>query len=199
MVIGVDADGVLTDLAKFQGEYGEKYLGRKPECCSAYSISEIFQCSKMREFLFGMKYFIKYCKTWTPREGTTEVIQRLKSDGHTLFEITARKFVTMKNPIGWYSRNMFEEWLSKNGISFANIFYCSEKNTPEEKYKVCKELSVDIMIDDRPEVILYLADKGVKVLMFDAPYNQNVVHKNVWRVYSWRDIYKIIEKCKEKI
>lgn len=196
MIIGIDADGVLTDLAKFQREYGQKYFGRKPDRETAYNISEMFLCSKMREFLFGTKYFITYCKVWPPREGAVEVIQQLNAEGHKLFEITARKFVTMKNPIGWYSKNMFEEWLDKNGISFANIFYCSEKNTLEQKYEVCKNVSVDIMIDDRPEVALYLADRSVKVLLFDAPYNQEVTHKNICRVFSWREIYRIIDKTK---
>ena len=40
------------------------------------------------------------------------------------------------------------------------------------------------MIDDRPEVALYLAEHHIKVLLFDAPYNQNLEHENVRRVKS---------------
>lgn len=194
MIIGIDADGVLTDLAQFQSECGEKYFGRKPDCHDGYSISEMFKCSKRKEFIFGLKYFPYYCKCYPPRDGAVEAIQQLKSDGHTLFEITARKFVTMKNPIGSYSKKMFEDWLVNNNLSFENIYYCSEINTAEEKYEACKKVSVDLMIDDRPEVVLYLAEKGIKVLMFDAPYNQKVVHENVFRVFSWKEIYRIISK-----
>ena len=49
------------------------------------------------------------------------------------------------------------------------------------------------MIDDNPKVSKYLADNGVKVLLFDAPYNKNLRHPNIKRVYSWDEIAKAIE------
>ena len=192
MIIGIDADGVLTDLAQFQMECGERYFKRKPNCENGYSIPEMFGCSKAREFLFGIKYFPYYCKEFPPREGAVETIHRLQQEGFTLYEITARKFVTMKNPIGRYSKKMFQDWLIKNDLSFADITYCSEINTGEQKYRACLEKSVDIMIDDRPEVVRYLADRGVQVLMFDAPYNQEINHPNVRRVYHWKEVYGMI-------
>lgn len=189
MIIGVDADGVLTDLADFQYKCGEKFFKRKPSCSSGYSISQMFQSTSQQEFLFGLKYFIHYCKNWLPREKAAETISRLNAEGHTLIEITARKFVMMRNPIGRYSRSMFENWLGKYGFEFDNIIYCSERNTGREKYEACIKNKVDVMIDDRPEVALYLAEHQIKVLLFDAPYNQNLEHENVRRVKSWDDVY----------
>ena len=48
------------------------------------------------------------------------------------------------------------------------------------------------MIDDNPEVALFLAKNGVKVLLFDAPYNQNVIHPDITRVLDWKEIYDIL-------
>ncbi|MBS6196029.1 MAG: hypothetical protein KH828_10675 [Clostridiales bacterium] len=192
MKIGVDADGVLTDLAKFQYECGEKFFRRKPSCPSGYSISEVFQSTKAGEFLFGLRYFIPYCKTWPPRENAAKIIRKLNADGNTLTEITARKFVMMKNPIGRYSRKMFETWLQKYGFGFEKIIYCAERNTGKEKYMACVENGIEVMIDDRPEVALYLAERQIKVLLFDAPYNQNLEHRNITRIESWEEVYRKI-------
>ena len=59
MNIGIDADGVLTDMSAFYFEYGERFFKRKPSDTAGYSISEIFGCSEKQEFKFGLKYFIK--------------------------------------------------------------------------------------------------------------------------------------------
>lgn len=48
------------------------------------------------------------------------------------------------------------------------------------------------MIFDRPEIVLYLAEKGIRVLMMDAPYNQDVQHENIVRVFGWKDVYEKI-------
>ena len=192
MRIGIDADGVLTDMSKFYFEQGERYFKRKPSNPAGYSISEIFGCSAKQEFRFGLRYFVKYCKDCPPREHCSEVIAKLNREGHQLYEITARKFVTMNNPLGWYSRKLFENWVRRYQMSFEDIYYCSESSAPTDKLKGCKQFGVDLMIDDRPNVALYLAENGIKVLLFDARYNQNVEHKNIVRVDDWDDIYRRI-------
>lgn len=192
MNIGVDADGVLTDMSAYICEYGEKYFKRKPNNLDGYSTAEIFGCSDKDEFRFGLRYFFTYCKKWPPRENCSEIISKLNDDGHQLYEITARKFVTMKNPLGWYSRKLFENWLKRHKMSFKEIFYCSESNSPRDKLIGCRKYKIDYMIDDKPEVALHLADNGIKVLLFDTRYNKDVAHDNIIRVDNWEDVYKKI-------
>lgn len=198
MIIGVDCDGVLTDMSAYIYEYGEKWFKRKPVNPDGCNVSEIFSCTDKEEFRFGLRYFFTYCKKWSPREGAVETVNRLHDDGHSLYEITARKFVTMQNPLGWYSRYLYEHWLKKHNFRFDDIFYCSESKTREDKLTGCRKFSVDIMIDDRPDIALYLADNGVKVLLFDTRYNQNVSHENIVRVYNWNDIYKKISEIEKQ-
>lgn len=192
MIIGVDADGVLTDMSGFNFVYGEKFFGHKPTDPSGYKTREIFGETKTREFLFGLRYFYDYCIKLEPREDAPKVCGKLQNDGHDLYVITARKFSTEKSPLGALSRKLFKKWLQKNSFSFEDIFFCTEKNTPKEKLEYCKKLSVNIMIDDNPEVALFLAKNGVKVLLFDAPYNQNVIHPDITRVLDWKEIYDIL-------
>lgn len=190
--IGIDADGVLTDMSKFYFEQGERYFKRKPSNPEGYSISEIFDCSSKQEFRFGLRHFVKYCKDCPPRANCVESIIKLNADGHELYEITARKFVTMKNPLGWYSRHLFESWLKQHEMEFKEIFYCSESNSSVDRLNGCKQFNIDVMIDDRPNVALFLAENGIRVLLFDSRYNQNVEHMNIVRVADWEDIYQEI-------
>lgn len=194
MRIGIDCDGVLTDISQCICEYGEKWFKRKPGNLKGYSASEIFECSKKEEFRFGLRYFFKYCREWPPRENAVEVITMLQSDGHQLYEITARNFTALRNPLGLYSRYVFKSWLKHNKILINEVYFCSEHNSPEDKLKGCQFYDVDLMIDDKPEVALYLAKCGITVLLFDAPYNQNVKGENIVRVMNWIEIYEIIKR-----
>jgi uncharacterized HAD superfamily protein len=192
MVIGTDADGVLTDMSGFNYKYGEKFFGHKPSDPAGYTTAEIFGESRTREFLFGLRYFYDYCHRLEPRENAAAVCEKLRSQGHSIYVITARKFSTMKNPLGSLSRKMFRKWTEKRGLLFGNIFFCSEKNTPFHKLDYCRQIAADVMIDDKPDIALYLAENGMKVLLFDAPYNKNVQHENITRVYSWDEIYRFV-------
>ncbi len=194
MIIGVDCDGVLTDMSEYIFEYGEKWFKRKPDNLNGCGTSEIFYCTEKEEFMFGLKYFFTYCKKWPPRDNASEIIRKLNNDGHTLYEITARKFVTQRSLLGWYSRYLFEHWLKKFNFNFESIFYCSESTAPKDKLSGCNKYNVDLMVDDNPDVAHYLANKGIKVLLFDTRYNQNLYHDNIIRVYDWNDIYEKISK-----
>lgn len=189
LIIGIDTDGVLTDLSKFYIEDGKKFFKKDPVNLNGYSIKEIFDCSDKDEFRYGLFNFIKYCKKCEPRVGCREIIEQLNLDGHELHEITARKFVTMNNPIGRYSRNLLEKWYKRHNMKFKTIQYCSETDSPTDKLIGCSKLKVDVMIEDKPDVALKLAKNGIKVILFDAPYNQNLIHENIERVYNWNEVY----------
>lgn len=194
LVIGVDADGVLTNMSEFNIRDGKKFFKKEPVNLNGYSPCEIFDVTKEEEFKFGLKYFLKYIKNEPARENASIIINKLKDEGCILHEITARKFTTMNNAFGEYNRKVFKKWLRKNNMEFDSIQFCSESNTPVEKLISCSKLLVDVMIEDKPDVALYLANNGVKVLLFDALYNQGLRHENIIRIYNWNQVY---EECKK--
>lgn len=194
MIIGVDCDGVLTDMSAYIWKYGEKYFHRKPGNLAGYNTREIFGCSAREDIRFGLRYFPVYCREWPPRPGAVETVNRLHAQGHRLYEITARMFATKKNPMGWYSRRMFRNWIREHGFLFDDAYFCSEEHSPEDKLAGCRKYKVDLMIDDKPEVALYLADNGIVVLLFDTLYNQGVEHENIIRVHDWEEIERVISE-----
>lgn len=195
-VVGVDADGVLTDMTKFNIEEGRKFFKREPVKPDAYSPEEMFGVSKFQKILFGLKVLDKYCKKTPLRDGAKEVLKALKEEGIQLHEITARMFTTDKGVLGLHYRRLFQDYLKNNGLDFDSIQYCSEDFSPRDKYMACLKLDVDVMIEDKPEVALYLAEQGVKVLLFRAPYNIEVSHENIIPVESWKECYENIQMLK---
>ena len=189
MRIAIDTDGVLTDMSGYFMEIGKKLLNREPTNLFAYNIEEMYSVSKSEKIRYGLYLFVNYCKNCPPRSGTARVLKQLHKDGHELHEVTARKFVTMKNPVGSYSRKMLMDWYKKHELEFDSIVFCSEKNTSIEKSKACKDLGIGVMVEDRPEIASCLSQNGINVLLFDAPYNQELHGEKIIRCYTWDDVY----------
>lgn len=194
MNIGIDTDGVLTDLYAYNYSIGKKVLKREPDNPTGYDVRAMYGISVKQELLIGLKYFFRYCKKCPPREGAVEVIGRLNAEGHQLYEITARKFVTKKTMLGKYSKHLLMKWYKRYGMHFAKIILCSEEHSPEEKLAGCIRSGVTLMIEDKPEVVELLDKNNIRVLMFDAPYNREVTGENVTRVKSWAEVERIIQE-----
>ena len=200
-VVGCDADGILTDLSAHNIREGKKVFEREPVNPDGYSLEEIFDVSDIPKFKLytkAFKIYINYCENEKPRENTSEVINSLQQENFEFHSITARKFATNTGALGKMARNMFQKWLKKNNISFSSLQFCSEERSPEDKLLACKKLSVDAMIEDKPEVALYLAKNGIKVVMVEAPYNLSVEHENIIHVKDWKEVENALHKLKEE-
>lgn len=190
-IVGCDADGVLTDLSTHNLREGERVFKRKAINIDEYSIENQFDLSDISKpilYLKAFKIYINYCQNEEPRKMVTNVINELSSSGFNFHSITARKFATDNNCLGYMARKMFSDWLNKNNLKFSSYHFCSEDRSMYDKLLACKKLNVNVMIEDRADVALHLADNGIMVLLFDAPYNKFLQHKNVIRVTSWEDI-----------
>ena len=77
------------------------------------------------------------------------------------------------------------------------MLFRSEVDTPPQKLSYCKRISADVMIEDNVKTALYLAENGIRVLLFDAPYNQGILHQNIVRVFSWEEIFELIKEFKK--
>ena len=97
-IVGIDADGVLTDMSKFNIEEGKKFFKKEPINPDAYSPEEMFGISKFQKILFGLKVLDKYCKETPLRDGAFEVISKLKEEDVVIH--SSRTHLTPTPPTG---------------------------------------------------------------------------------------------------
>lgn len=188
MKIGIDIDGVLTDISRFYLDYGAKYAFEnnidKIAEPNGYEIEEILDLGKDAHIEFWKKYDEFYTKKIYTREFAAEVIAKLKNDNHEIHLITARKI----KEEAWT-----KDWLKENNIYYDVLTFA------EEKVDYCKNHNIDIMIEDNTNNILTIS-KLIPVICVDNRYNQDCEGDNITRCYSWYDIYskiKIISNRKE--
>ena len=200
IIVGVDADGVLTNLIEHNIREGKKVFKKEVLNPNEYDLEKIFDLSdysKLVKYAKAFQIYENYCKNEKSREGVAEVINELTNDGFKFNQITARKFAAEKNILGKRYRNLLIEWNKKHNINFDNYKFCSEYNVANKKLIACSSLDVEIMIEDNASVALELANNQIKVLLVNAPYNQGVEHENIIRVNSWYDIKNELINYKE--
>ncbi len=174
MKIGVDVDGVLTNLEDYQLKYGKKYFKDAVDIDeNAYDICDIFHCSKEEREKFWTKYIWGYSLNEPVRAGMQELLQRLSDDGNRIFIITGRAHTTEENARGSLFRKMLIAWLDKNNIPYEKIYYCDESNSSDDKYDICKRLGIDVMIEDKTENIEKIQSIS-SVLCIANRHNQHV-------------------------
>ena len=59
-IIGVDIDGTLTDIAKFQLEEGKNFFGRKAVHPNEFDVKDMFECSQEEENAFWKRNFMNF-------------------------------------------------------------------------------------------------------------------------------------------
>lgn len=193
MRIGIDIDGVLTDIEKWQLDYGSKfyYENYNKEIINpkGYETNEIFNSDIECDDQFWNKYFKDYSINVEVRKFADEVISKLKQDAYEIYIITARgSFLSHSAKIMTKEENeqIVKQWLNKNNIYYDDIIF-----SPEDKLDICINNNIDIMIEDKVDNIDKISTK-IPVICFNAGYNEICKGNNIYRAYSWYDIYNII-------
>lgn len=195
MRIGIDVDGVLLNTEKFMLKYGSRFFRKEPVDQYGYTIEEIFGVSGIPVTLFGIRWFFPfYCRKYPPYSGAAKVYDELRRNGDSIYQITARKFAASKSPIGKMSFRFLKKWLRKNRFHYNKLIICDEKNVSAEKLGHCKNHNINVMIEDNPWTAALLAENGIRVLLYDAPYNRHVSAENITRVHNWNEIRCFLKK-----
>lgn len=199
MKIGVNVDGVLIDTSSFILKYGQKFLGNNNKFINplASKFTEMFCCSKKESDEFWKKYFHKYCLRANPEKDAADVLKKLKDNGNEIYIVASRSNITDKGFIGDINRSMLKFWLNKNEIPFDGIVYCNKHNK-DDKYNACKNLGIDIMIEDKVTDALNLREVS-KVVILSRPYNFGLNNSEIYRASNFKNIYDYIENDKRKI
>ncbi len=197
MNIAFDIDGVLTDIETYQLKVGKKFFKqRKIIDERGYSIREIFGCTEKEEYVFWRKNILSYSMKWPARTGCGEMIAKIKEEGNSIFIISSRIKASSKGFVGWLMRRIVYRFFKRFEIPYDQIFFCSVQNSAEEKSRLCKDLQIDLIVEDCPENINALKDV-TQVICFDSVYNKEI--PNVYHVHNFYEIYEYVNKQNKNV
>lgn len=195
MRIGIDIDGVLTNIEQWQLDMGSKNIfekyNKEIENTNGYDLKEIFNIEESLDDEFWREYLFDYAENEPARKHSNEVTNKLKEDGNEIYIITARYLTDKDDENGKRMRNIVINWLKEYNIYYDKIIF-----SPEEKLDICMENKIDLMIEDKVGNINKIS-KYIPVICFDARYNQKCKGKNIYRCYSWYDIYAKVKNIKK--
>ena len=197
MNIGVDIDGVLTDLERMALDFGTKMCVEEnipiELNLSKYWEIEKYNWTKEQEELFWNKNLVPYVVESMPRKFAPQILKKLQEEGHKIFIITARNENGMPLEYEGKMQELTKKWLADYGIKYKKIIFTDDAN----KLRNCIENNVDIMIEDSPINIKSIS-KEIQVIRFDCQYNKEIEGENILTAYSWYHIYDIIKKLNTK-
>lgn len=184
MRIGIDIDDTLTETSNLLEEYAFKY-GHN------YS-SENYICDNMDKLLRGvfdddvLKNFFKdyaeevACKVKL-KENASNVIEKLKKDGHQIYFITARSEKYFSDP-----KRITETYLESN-----NIFYDKLITSKSHKTETCIEEKIDVMFDDAIDTCEHLIENGIKGVVFNSRINE-ARNTSCDRINTWNELLEYV-------
>ncbi len=197
MIIGIDVDGVLADIYKYQMEYATPYFKKKYDMDivnpNEYDLKDIFGCTSVQREKFWLKYIWGYCMKIPMAAWAAEAVKNLHENGHVIYVITGRAHTTEKGITGKVFRWMLKHWMNKNKFYYDKIFYVSEKNSADEKASVCINENVDVLIDDKPCNIHALKDK-INVICYDAVWNRDEREVDYCRAENFVEVEQILQR-----
>ena len=127
-----------------------------------------------------------------PVENAVQAVNRL-TKGNQLFIITARPVLFKEKTEQWLKKHLQETPFE---LIHSGDFHITNKT--KNKGEICEELSIEVMIEDQDEYALQCAEKGVKVILLNKPWNIKVKHQNIIRVNNWIEVLQEIDKISTK-
>ena len=195
MRIGIDIDGVLTDIEQFVIDYISKYCVENKIKYNIgdydYNYSKTFNITDEQEENFWNEYLEYYAVNEKARPFASEFIEKLKNDGNEIYIITARWLTNRGDELGDNMRALVKKWLSENRIEYDKLIFSKAEN--ERKSQEIIENKIDLMIEDNPNNIKELS-QIVPVICYVTEYNKNCVEDKITKCYSWYDIYRSIKQ-----
>ena len=193
MRIGIDIDGVITDMARFVADYGIKFCNENNIVYhikdDEYDETKALGITPTQAKKFWNTYLEFYATKYPPRDFSQEVIKKLRKN-HEIYIVTARNEQGLPKESYGKMQDLVKKWLCDFNIEYDKLIFTNGSKLP-----YCLENKIDIMIEDSPNNVCDIS-KELPVLCFDNPYNKNVFGPNITRMYSWYDILNYIESNK---
>jgi len=192
MLLGIDFDDVVADsmdviVRLHNGKYGTAF---KKEDVVAPMVEEVWGGTqeewraKLDEF-FGTKHLAEL----SPMAGAIPAMRELKVAGHELYIMTARSDRDVEATELWLTLHFPDVF---RGVHYGQSL-SDDPAKRRSKAAMCKELGVELMIDDHMKNAVECAAAGIPALLFDQPWNQGELPPGVKRVRSWNEIVERVK------
>jgi len=193
MRIGIDIDNVISN---FNEELLNEYLNYDKQLRNTGIVNKnaeyirrgMFDWTQTEEQEYYKNNIERIANNLKVKDGVKEYIDKLREDGHYICIITGRDNGEYKEPY-----NMTKEWLDKNEIYYDELILTDAYK--HDKYVVCLENNIDIMIDDSVNICNKCLENGITTLLMDTPYNK---YADITRVNNWQEIYEFISNYKKE-
>mgnify|MGYP001851767983 CR=1 FL=1 len=184
MIIGLDIDGVIYQTESLYRDYSEKYnklIGGKNIKDDELKVENRYDWSdeQVKSFIDTTYEVIEL--TAPLYANARDVLARLKQNHKIVF-------ITSRGLCGDKEVEITKQRFQKDNIPFDKIIF-----SQRSKVRACKELNIDIMIDDNSHVLDELYISGVNCLYFRDLRNKSC-DNTIVEVYSWQEIEKCINE-----
>lgn len=195
MNIGIDIDDTISETFETLLPYAQKYtiedLKRESKVNLTGNLLDHFYIvyvngwNEKEAIAFWEKYYAQILRELNIKKFAAEVINKLRQEGHKVYIITAR-WDMKKDNVEEITRN----WLQENNVEYDGLFL-----NASDKLSIAKENSIDVFIDDSFKNCKKVADgSDIKVYMMDSRANEQMNDKKIQRVFSWPEIYDLINR-----
>ena len=193
MNIGIDIDDTISETFETLLPYAQKYTIEELKRESKINMNQDFLnhfyivymngWTKEEAMEFWSKYYGEILKNVNIKKFASEVINQLRKEGHKIYLITARWDMPNDN-----IQEITKQWLKKNELEYDELII-----NASDKLNLIKEKNIDIFIDDSFNNCKNIAENSdTKVYMMNSAVNKNLNHQKVKRIYSWPEIYRLI-------
>lgn len=178
MKIGIDVDNVIADSVPTLIAEANKYFKTNftYNDIYIYDFHKILGVSREEMSVFMKKIFSEKvplrCKTI---KGAKEAIHKIK-ENYEIYIVSSRRKEFKADTI---------EWLNNNDIPYDFVEHVTDK----QKHIYAIDKGIEVFIEDDLEQAISLAENGIKVFLFDHPWNRaGNIQDGYMRVKSWDEI-----------
>lgn len=189
MKIGIDIDGVITDMDLWFKAYKMTVKDLGGKAVDAELLKYFFKDGMMQKTLSNLLWGVteeeyrqhlssnlyKYYTCQKPRAGMVELLHNLRRAGNEVVIVTARidgsyeSQYVMKRHKGTF-KDFTRHYLEKNGIEFDNYYY-----GVGDKSKVVEAEHIDVMVDDYIKNLRAIGNKvpTCRLIHYKHKYNED--------------------------
>lgn len=198
MIIGVDIDGVLTNLFKFVDKK-RKEICKKDKIKivrnkNALNLRELYGITEEESDKFWIENIFEYAEKVKFYKSASKYLKKLKEDGHIIYLITLREYLGLKDENGQRMKEIVKKTLTQNNITFDKLYALHPVG---EKLTTIVSEKVDVMIDDGASNLISISDY-IPTICYSTVYNTGLKLDNMTRCKNWREIYKTIKLLQEE-